>query len=100
MTPEGILESLISPSTTIKQGYETVLITLSNDEMVSGTLQRRTVNSALVRDVTGASRAIPLDNIKHLDTSPISLMPPGLTANLQSDELRDLVSFLRSLGKE
>ncbi len=98
MTPEGILESLLEPNAAIKQGFETVLITLKNDEIVSGTLQRRTNNAALVRDALGAVRSIPLSEIKELDTTPISLMPPGLTAGLNSEELRDLLRFLIELG--
>ena len=99
MTPEGILESLLAPNAAIKQGYETVLVTLKNDEIISGTLQRRSANAALVRDALGNIRSIPVSDIKNLDTSPVSLMPPGLTAGLKPDELRDLLRFLTELGK-
>ena len=98
MTPEGILESLLKPNAAIKQGFETVLITLKNDEIVSGTLQRRTNNAALVRDALGTVRSVQLSEIKELTTTPISLMPPGLTAGLDSEELRDLLRFLIELG--
>ena len=98
MTPEGILESLLEPNAAIKQGFETVLITLKNDEIVSGTLQRRTNNAALVRDALGTVRSVPVSEIKELATTPISLMPPGLTAGLDSEEMRDLLRFLIELG--
>ncbi|MDE0570872.1 MAG: hypothetical protein OSB44_09335, partial [Verrucomicrobiales bacterium] len=38
--------------------------------------------------------------IKKKVISPISLMPPGLTASLRKDEFIDLIRFLSSLGKE
>ena len=98
MTPEGILESLLEPNAAIKQGFETVLITLKNDEIVSGTLQRRTNNAALVRDALGTVRSVPVSEIRELATTPISLMPPGLTAGLDSEEMRDLLRFLIELG--
>ncbi len=35
-----------------------------------------------------------------MNPSPVSLLPPGLTASLRRDELVDLLRYLSSLGKE
>lgn len=99
MTSAGILQSILEPNAAIKQGYETVLATLKDGEILSGTLQRKTETEALIRDATGAIQAVPLTEVETLDTSAISLMPPGLTGNLTSDETRDLISYLISLGR-
>ena len=99
MTPAGILQSILEPSAAIKQGYETVLVTLKDGKILSGTLQRKTETEALIRDAAGTIQAVPLTSVETLDTSAISLMPPGLTVNLNPDELRDLLSYLISLGR-
>ncbi len=99
MTPESILESLLNPSTDIKQGYETVMVTKKDKTLVSGLLQRKTDNSILVRDPTGKVVSIPSGEVAKVDTSPVSLMPPGLTSSLRRDELVDLMKYLTSLGK-
>ena len=100
MTPESLLESLINPSSSIKQGYETVLVTTRDQALVAGLLQRKTGDSVLLRDTTGKVTAIPNRNVAKIDVSPVSLMPPGLTASLRRDEMVDLLKFLTSLGKK
>jgi putative heme-binding domain-containing protein len=100
MTPEAILESLIHPSSSIKQGYETVLVTTRDKALVIGLLQRKTGDSVLLRDPSGNITAIPNRDIAKIDVSPVSLMPPALTATLRRDEMVDLLCFLTSLGKK
>ena len=98
MTPESLLESLLNPSSSIKQGYETVLVTTKDKALLAGLLQRKTGDSLLLRDTTGNVTAIPNRNVAKIDVSPVSLMPPGLTASLRRDEMIDLLKFLTSLG--
>jgi len=98
MTSESILESLLNPSTDIKQGYETVVVTRKDQTVVSGLLQRKTDTSVLVRDPSGKVVSIPSGEVTKVDTSPVSLMPPGLTSSLRRDELVDLMTFLITLG--
>jgi len=100
MTPASLLESLLKPSNSIKQGYETVLITTKDEALVAGLLQRKTGDSVLIRDTSGKVTAIPNANVKKIDVSPVSLMPPGLTATLRRDEMLDLLKYLTSLGKK
>ncbi|MFP6886737.1 MAG: hypothetical protein VB997_04215, partial [Opitutales bacterium] len=100
MTPESLLESLINPSSSIKQGYETVLVTTRDKSLVAGLLQRKTGDSVLLRDTTGKVTAIPNRNVAKIDVSPVSLMPPGLTTSLRRDEMVDLLKYLTSLGKK
>jgi len=99
-TPESLLESLLNPSSTIKQGYETAVVTRKDGTSVAGLLQRKTDSATLMRDPTGKVITIPSGEIARIDRSPVSLMPPGLTASLRRDELIDLVRYLTSLGKE
>ena len=54
----------------------------------------------LVRDPSGKVVSIPTGEVAKVDTSPVSLMPPGLTSSLRRDELVDLMTFLTSLGVE
>jgi putative heme-binding domain-containing protein len=100
MTPASLLDSLVNPSGSIKQGYETVLVTTTDKSLVAGLLQRKTGDSVLLRDTTGKITAIPNRNVAKIDVSPVSLMPPGLTASLRRDEMIDLLKFLTSLGKK
>lgn len=100
MTPNSILESILNPNADIKQGYETVQLTRTNGEIVSGLLHRKTNNSTLIRQTNNEIIEIPAEEIAKLDVSSVSLMPPGLTQGLHRDELKDLVAYLINLGVE
>ena len=99
MTGESLADSLFQPSRSIKQGYETVIVVRTNGTVVAGTLQRRTDSATLLRNAEGELIAIPSHEIDAIESSPVSLMPQGLTANLRRDELLDLLRFLMTLGK-
>ena len=99
MTPESILESLLNPSTTIKQGFETVIAVRKNGTTVAGILQRRSDTATLVRDASNRVVAIPNQDILDVTTSTVSLMPKGLTATMRRSEVIDLLRFLMVLGK-
>jgi len=100
MTPNSILESILRPNSDIKQGYETVVLTKKNGEVVSGLLHRKTNNATLIRQPNNDILEIPATDIESLDVSAVSLMPAGLTGTLHKDELRDLLAYLIGLGKE
>ena len=97
MVPEGILESLLNPSRQMKQGYESVVITLKNKDVRVGTLHRKTKSEILLRDASGKISSIPRNQVAKLDTSGVSMMPPGLTGSLRRDELLDLLHYLMHL---
>ena len=96
--PAAILDSILSPSRDIKQGFETVLITKEDDTIVAGIFQRRSDTATLIRETTNKIIPILNSDVKKIEKSPVSLMPPGLTLSLRSDELVDLISFLVSLN--
>ncbi len=100
MTPNSLLESLLNPSKDIKQGYETVILTRTDGELLSGTLHRKTDRATLIRIANGEIIEVPAEEIEKIDVSPVSLMPAGLTASLHRDELKDLLYFLVTLGQE
>ncbi|MDH3650898.1 MAG: hypothetical protein OEQ53_14525, partial [Saprospiraceae bacterium] len=100
MTPGSILESLLQPNSDVKQGYETVIATLADGQVVSGTLHRKADDATMIRMANNEIRSIPNAELEKLDVSEASLMPAGLTASLHRDELKDLLYFLSNLGVE
>lgn len=95
-----IVDSLIEPQKKIKEGYHVVMLTLKDGSVVAGTLAGRDDKIVRVNDAAGNVVEAPVSDIASEMVSPISLMPPGLTATLRRDEFVNLVSFLGQLGKE
>lgn len=95
-----LIDSLLQPSSKIKEGYHTTLVTTKNGQAVAGAIARESSDEVVIRDAAGKENRIPKGDIASKIVSPVSLMPPGLTASLREDEFVDLVRFLSELGKE
>ncbi len=98
MTPPAILDAILNPNNDIKQGYETVILTKNDGEIISGLLDRKTDKATLIRLANSEIVEVPAAEIAKIDVSPMSLMPVGLTRNLHKDELKDLLAYLMKLG--
>lgn len=95
-----LVESLLEPSKKIKEGYHTTLVTTKKGAAFAGAIAREDANEIVIRDAAGNENRIPKAEVASNQVSPVSLMPPGLTAQLREDEFVDLVRFLSELGKE
>nr|MBP6784527.1 HEAT repeat domain-containing protein [Verrucomicrobiales bacterium] len=95
-----LVESLLEPGKKIKEGYHTTLVTLKNGNAFAGAIAREDTNEIVIRDAVGKENRIPKGEIASNNISPVSLMPPGLTAQLREDEFIHLVRFLSQLGKD
>ena len=95
-----IVDSLLEPAKKIKEGYHTTVITTKQGEVITGGLVRDSDSELVIRMVDGSFKNIKTSVIEKKEISPVSLMPPGLTASLRKDEFIDLMSFLSALGKE
>lgn len=95
-----LIDSLLQPSVKIKEGYHTTLVTLKNGDSFAGAIAREDDNELVIRDAVGNENRIAKSEVASNQISPVSLMPPGLTASLREDEFVDLVRFLSELGKD
>lgn len=95
-----LVDSLLQPSVKIKEGYHTTLVTLKDGQAIAGAIAREDANEIVIRDAVGNENRIAKSEVASNQISPVSLMPPGLTASLREDEFVDLVRFLSELGKD
>lgn len=93
-----ILESIVDPNAKIAPGYDSVLLTLNNGDIILGVLKAEDANEVTVTNVTdGKLQKIKASDIKERTHAP-SPMPPGMGEVLGKHDLRDVVEFL-STGK-
>jgi len=91
---EIIIESVVWPQRQIKEGYLSTSITTRNGLMVSGHLKHEDSQRIIIEDaVTRRRRTLTPSQVEHRQDAG-TIMPPGLTAQLSREELRDLVRFL------
>ena len=92
-TREYILESLLEPSAKLAPGFETLTLTLTDNDTVDGQKVSETADQITLRTSEGEVRSIPRRKIQSTQTSTVSNMPSMRDA-LTPFEIRDLVEFL------
>ncbi len=92
-----LLESIILPSAKIAEGFETVVLTLANGDIVAGTFAGQDAAGVKLKvlDAQGKmqTQTVPLAQIKERLAAP-SPMLPGLGEMLSRTELRDVIEYL------
>ncbi|HWE00767.1 MAG TPA: PVC-type heme-binding CxxCH protein [Tepidisphaeraceae bacterium] len=96
--PDFLVEHLILPAKSIKDGYVALEVITRDGDSFTGIRQRESATDLVLRDATHDQIIIPKSTIKR-QRSIGTLMPSGLTDALTDNELADLVRFLSELGK-
>jgi len=95
-TREYLLESIVDPNKQIAQGYESVLLTLTNGTVVNGVVKGEDKNE--VKLLTADGKLVPIPRAKIDErTRGKSAMPDDVVRHLTKRELRDVVEYLVSL---
>jgi putative heme-binding domain-containing protein len=92
-----LLESILLPSATFAQGYESYAIKTSEGRELSGVLAHQSADELLLRDTSGTEWPLRRKEIQEMRRQSASLMPAGLEGGLAEEEFRDLMAFLQSL---
>lgn len=96
---ETIIRSILTPASSIKEGYELQRVVKNDGTQLMGYLISNGASEIVMRDFAGKSISVNKSQIKTFEKVPGSLMPPGLTAGLTKEEFGNLVGFLAKLGK-
>jgi putative heme-binding domain-containing protein len=92
-----LLESIVLPSSTFAQGYETYAAVTRTGRIFTGVKSRQTSEALTLRGPGGAEVRIPTSSVESVIRQSASLMPDGLARALTPEELGDLLAFLQSL---
>ncbi|MCA9185847.1 MAG: c-type cytochrome, partial [Planctomycetales bacterium] len=94
---DGLYLSILDPSAGVSFGYETHLLELKNGVQATGLIVSETPDEIVMKsseDVVTRYRTSDIESRQKLATS---LMPSGVTENLDEQELVDLIEYLSSL---
>jgi putative heme-binding domain-containing protein len=97
----ALVEALLSPSRTIRKGFEAVTIVTRIGLVVTGLVAEENAEAVALRDATAVGRTARIAVAEIVSRSPgkDSLMPVGLVNRLGSrQEFIDLLSYLREIG--
>jgi putative heme-binding domain-containing protein len=92
-----LVDSVLDPSKTIRKGYETILLAMTDGKTYSGVLAEENPSTVVIRDAAqdGKPVTIPRAAIEERKSGGASLMPAGQVNQLASrQEFLDLLAFL------
>jgi putative heme-binding domain-containing protein len=90
-----ILTEIINPSEVMQESYRLVTIATRDGRTLAGNVRAEDERQVTLRSV-GEDTVVARADIVSRDTAAISLMPEGLLRSLATDEVRDLLAYLRS----
>ncbi|MBA4064410.1 MAG: heme-binding protein [Isosphaera sp.] len=95
-TAEHLVESVLSPSSAIKKGYEAITVSTAGGQTVTGLLAEEKNGSLTLVDPAGGKRiTIPTADVERRSVGKQSLMPDGLVNTLSDrQQFLDLAKYL------
>lgn len=96
MNAQQIATSILRPSDSISQGFQTVSLTLKDGSVRTGFITESTADKMVLRDPSGAVTTIATADVKDEKHEANSMMPMGLANSLSLDDFTALVQFLSS----
>jgi len=97
MDRAAILQSILSPSAIITEGFATSIVTLQDGSVQTGFVIERSDAELAIKLATGQSMRIPSTSIASEKPIPVSLMPEGLLQGFTAQEAADMLAFLEGL---
>jgi putative heme-binding domain-containing protein len=100
-SPHDFLDQIIHPSKEINEQFAPVVVTLNDGSVVSGVVVNLNGDSVTLNtDLTDPNQRTNVDRkeVKTMEVSKVSPMPPMLLAMLTKDEVLDLVAYVLSGG--
>jgi putative heme-binding domain-containing protein len=92
----NLLLNIVNPNAEIREGYESYIVETRDGRTLTGFLADKDSQVIVLRTPTGQSVPIPRAEIASMDPAGASLMPEGLLAGLNDQQIRDLFAYLRS----
>lgn len=98
-SPKQLLNSIVHPSFEIDEKYRTQLVLLESGQVLKGAVQSESEDTIEFADSTGNIQKVNVDEIESIKQQKVSLMPP-MTDILTPNQIRHLVAYLSSLGRD
>ncbi len=96
-----LLDQIINPSKEINEQYSPVIVTKNDGTMLSGVVVNLNGDTVSINtDATDPNQQVSVDRkqVKSIENSPVSSMPPMLLMMLNKEEILDLTAYILSGG--
>jgi putative heme-binding domain-containing protein len=91
-----LLEAIVFPSASFVRSYEPLAVLKSDGTIVSGLVRKDAPDEVVLAISATEERRVPRGEIDEVHAGTTSIMPAGLDQQLTSEQLADLVAFLKA----
>ncbi len=95
-TPQGLLVAILDPNRAINDQFVTYTLTLTDGRVLAGLITGQSDSGIKLRQLDGSELAFSRSQIKSLTSTGRSMMPEGLEAVMNPQEMADLLNYLRT----
>ena len=96
-SPVTLLVAILDPNREVKPNYVNFVLTTRDQQDFSGVVVNESANSVTIRRAGGGEDTVLRGNIATLRSTGLSLMPDGLDAAINYQQMADLLRFLQTL---
>ena len=93
----NLLTMILDPNHDIAAGYEGYTIETSDGGAFAGIIENETDNNIRLKGPGGVTQTILKSNVKSMSPMPVSLMPEGLEASINKEDMADLLEYIKTL---
>ncbi len=93
-TPQTLLIGTIDPNREVSEQYTAFLVRLKSGSTLAGMIADETANGFTLRGVDGKPQTILRADVAEMKATRRSLMPEGLEAGLNPNEMANLLAFI------
>ncbi len=100
-SPHDLLDQIINPSKEINEQFAPIVVTKTDGETISGVVVNLNGDTVTLNtDLTDPNQRVSVDRkqVKDIEVSKLSPMPPMLLNMLKKEEVLDLVAYILSGG--
>ena len=102
-TAEHLIESILNPSKSIREGYQTVSVLTDEGQQLTGILTTQDAKSVTMKlaDKAGKTATFSKENLEDIKLSKQSIMPEGLVDQLANmEQFLDLARYLVEVSQQ
>ena len=100
-SPHDLLDNIINPSKVLNEQFIPIIVTKNDGTVMSGVVVNLSGDGVTLNtDLTDPNQRVNVDRkeVKSIELSTVSPMPPMLLAMLKKDEILDLLAYVLSGG--
>ena len=96
---DQLLSSILEPSLEVRPDYATQVVESKEAESLLGILVDENTTSVTLKELGGELKVWPVSNIRSVQTQTWSMMPVGLETGLSTQDMADLMEYVRTRAR-